>query len=158
MSFLPSLVLYNPLEALVIILICDLFTKRKFKLIDIVHCYVLGAINLMIQYISVFINDSALQLIYNIFVSLILTSIITYLYYNLAIKERINLIYAFYALGLQYISVSIAVYILNSIIPNAYTNVISVKYELITNLCLRIAQIIIIFTIYLIRRNKNVKT
>lgn len=66
MNLLLSLFILNPLEALVIILGCDLFSNRKFVIRnDIKHCYILGTINLIIQIILNHINASLLSLIVN---------------------------------------------------------------------------------------------
>lgn len=151
MSIVESLLLYNPLEALILILFCDIFTKRKFNKIDIVHCYILGGINLFVQSIKFLFSNLSIIFIYDILVNFIFMCIICYFYYNLFMMKpgnRIRFSLILIPQIFNYCTIFFIVYVFNYIFGNVYNLGFNSKfYELFANISLRIMQIIIIFII-----------
>lgn len=88
MSFIPSLVCYNFLEAFLLLLACYLFRNNKYKYVKfnlkkfVVSSYVLGFINLLIQYPMNMISNPILYMIYNILMINIVESIVLCVYAN----------------------------------------------------------------------------
>lgn len=149
MSFLPSLLLYNPLEALILILFCDVFTKRKFKKIDILHCLGLGVINFVFQYASMLMTDSRLVLIYDLLM-VVVTGFILLVYYKTLISKEIKLSHSVYAMIFSFTTIPIVCNLANIIIEDIYKLGFSNKYdELLINLTLRVLQFIVILIIKL---------
>lgn len=148
MSIVESLLLYNPLEALVLILFCDIFTKRKFKKTDIIHCYILGGINLFIQSIRYLFPDPLLMLVYDIIAVFVIGVFITYFYYFVFIGTKIRISRSFLAHIFNYTAMCFVAVIFNNIFNNVYTFQFSNKnYEFFTNISLRIFEIFIVLII-----------
>lgn len=60
MSFLPSLLLYNPLEAFIILLFCNVCSGTKTKTRIILDSYILGALNFVVQLIFILYKGKCL--------------------------------------------------------------------------------------------------
>lgn len=148
MSIVESLLLYNPLEALVLILFCDIFTKRKFKKTDIIHCYILGGLNLFVQSIRYLFSDPMFLLVYDVIVVFIFGFILLYFYYFLFIGVCIKLRVVLFSHIFNYITICFVMFLFNIIFNNVYNSGFSSKiYELLANLSLRILQVVCLFII-----------
>lgn len=148
MLFLESLFLYNVLEALVIILFCNLLNNSKFKIGDIKHCFILGAVNLAIQYINLLISNAIFQLLYNLGVMFILMPIISFLYFRFTIRKY-NILYCFLACVFIFITSVILTSIFNNIFGIVFINTfINKYYDFIFNIVLRVFEILLIYLLY----------
>lgn len=148
-----SFLILNPLEALVVIMGCDIFTNRKFNISkDIKHVYILGTINLIIQILINLFEVGILSLLLNILVPFIISSYITKVYYS---KCLCNIKYweAFITQALYMITTSIIIYIFEGFDSNIYTvNYINLNYEIIINILKTVFQIILIFILRGVKR------
>lgn len=151
MSIVESLLLYNPLEALILILFCDIFTKRNFKRIDIIHFYILGGINLFVQSIKFLFSNLSIIFIYDILVNFIFMCIICYFYYNLFMMKpgnRIRFSLILIPQIFNYCTICFVVYYFNSVFNEVYTFEFNSKfYEFLANITVRILQFLIILII-----------
>lgn len=147
MSFLPSLLLYNPLEAFIILLFCNVCSGTKTKTRIILDSYILGTLNFVVQYPNMFLENSMWQLIYNIFVMLILMPVILYLYSKKKYKYRA--VICFLSNMFVFATIAFLSWFMNTFIVTTLTNSFTNKtYELIFNLVLRILQLFLIFILY----------
>lgn len=86
MNILLSLLIYNPIEAYTIILLCDVITGNNTKIninaIEII--YLFGTINLFFQYIPNFVYGSIFYIVINLFIVFIVYPILVYnIYVNI---------------------------------------------------------------------------
>lgn len=147
MSFLESLFLYNVLETLIIILFCDVLSYIKFTLFDIKHCFALGSINLLLQYINLLILNPILQLIYNLILMFIISPIIIYLYFYNSHKYKIR--YILYSLIFIFITSTVLTVVFNNVFNTIFINIfINEYYEFIFNILLRVIQLLLIYLLY----------
>lgn len=147
MSIVESLLLYNPIEALVLILFCDIFTKRKFKKTDIIHCYILGGINLLIQSIKYLFSDTTTVFIYDIVSVFVIGSMVLYFYYFIIIGCNIKFKYIIMSHVVNYVFTCFIIFFLNYMFNEVYKfGFKSYEYEFLANILLRICEI----TIFLI--------
>lgn len=90
MNFILNLLIFNPLEAIILVLFINSLSKEKFKVKNLLHCFVLGAVNLLVQYLNIFIKNDIMIFVYDILVALILMPFILYAFviniYNKPIK------------------------------------------------------------------------
>lgn len=147
MSFLPSLLLYNPLEAFIILLFCNVCSGTKTKTRIILDSYILGTLNFVVQYPNMLLGNSMWQLIYNIFVMLILMPVILYLYSKKKYKHRavtcfLSNIFAFITSA----GICFAFNNMFECIPNGVF--LNGAYEMVANLVLRIVQLFLILILY----------
>lgn len=145
MSFLPSLLLYNPLEAFIILLFCNVCSGTKTKTRIILDSYILGTLNFVVQYPNMLLDGSLIQMVYNIFSVLILMSITVYICFHKKYNFKICIGSSVFIL----ISTTFLMWFVNSFIKiiliNKFYNGID---ELVFNLILRVLQIFLIFILY----------
>lgn len=147
MSFLPSLLLYNPLEAFIILLFCNVCSGTKTKTRIILDSYILGTLNFVVQYPNMLLENPMWQLIYNIFVMLILMPVILYLYSKKRYKHRA--VICFLSNIFVFATIAFLSWFMNTFIATTLTNSFANKaYELFFNLVLRILQLFLIFILY----------
>lgn len=130
MSFVYSLILYNPLETLMSILFCDALTKRKFNVNDWKAVYVLSTVNLLIQYLNIYISNTLFKLTYNIFVNLVVMTITLFVIYFVFFYKEIDhktnnlvLMYrnAFLSQAFNFTSICVVIAAYNYIFEHVYT-------------------------------------
>ena len=153
-----SFLILNPLEALVVIMGCDIFTNRKFNISkDIKHVYILGTINLIIQILINLFEVGILSLLLNILVPFIISPYITKIYYNRYIGN-IKYCNVFIVQAIYMVTTAITIYLFNFIFSNIYiTKYVNTLYDLATNLTKSFIQVLIIYTLRRIKM-KNIKT
>lgn len=150
MNILWSLILYNPLEALTLILFCDMISKRKFRFFDVLHCYILGTINLLFQISRMLFDNKIIILFLDLFVALVIMTITLNLYYNKQILsksecEKTTLKHSFCAIALNYVSIMISTFVLNSLFGKIYdSNYTTSYYEFISNIFIRLIFLLIV--------------
>lgn len=147
MSFLPSLLLYNPLEAFIILLFCNVCSGTKTKTRIILDSYILGTLNFVVQYPNMLLENSMWQLIYNIFVVLILMPIIVYLYcYNkFKFSYKICTAANLFILSTGMVVAWFSNTFITTVITNEFENGC---YEMIFNLVLRAFELLLILILY----------
>lgn len=158
MNILMSFLILNPLEALVVIMGCDIFTNRRFNILnDIKYVYGLSTINLIIQILLHWLKSDILGLLSNLVVPFIISPYITNVYYNKYLG-KIKYYNVFIVQSLYMITMSLTIGLFNIIFDEIYvTEYINIFYELIVNLSKSIIQILIIFIVRGIKMN-NFKT
>lgn len=164
MSFVMSALLYNPLEAMLLILFVkyignvNIPIDRKF----ICHCYLLGYGNLLTQYISKYF-PLGYGLIYNIFVSIVLMTILLYLYSHSIMKLKFRVKFCLLSCIFNFITICFGLYILdimNITEVMLYFNYDSICNEFINNIIIKILQFGLLLIIYygvLLYDKKNFK-
>ena len=149
MTFIPSLVLYNPLEMLIIIIGCDLITKNKTDLCKLLLIsYFGGVVNLLFQYIPNMLIGTSIHFVINNFVTFIFVPFLIYLVSKLySNKYTFFDVYIVYAINFA-ISMCIALFI-NKFIACAYFGYFENGfYELMTNLSVRFVEMILVIIIH----------
>lgn len=147
MSFLPSLLLYNPLEAFIILLFCNVCSGTKTKTRIILDSYILGTLNFIVQYPNMLLENPMWQLIYNIFVMLIVMPFISYIYSKNKFKYKF--IICWLANMFALITSAVIVCVVNTFVMPMLSNVfVNSVYELAVNLILRMFQAFLIFILY----------
>ena len=151
-----SFLILNPLEALVVIMGCDIFTNRKFNISkDIKHIYILGTINLIVQIFLHSFKSDILGLLLNIFVPFVISPYITKTYYNKYLGE-VKYLQVFVVQAFYMITMALIISLFNLIFDEIYiTEYINTVYDLSTNLTKSFIQVLIIF---ILRRIKNEKS
>lgn len=148
MLFLESLFLYNVLEVLIIILFCNLLSNDGFNINDIKHCFILGAINLAIQYVNLLISNAIFQLLYNLGVMFVLMPIISFLYFRFT-THKYNIQYCFLACVFIFITSVILTNIFNNVFGTVFIDTfINEYYDFIFNIILRVFEILLIYLLY----------
>jgi hypothetical protein len=141
----PSLLLYNPLEALLLIMFCDIFTKRKMTKLDLLHCLGLGAINLSIQYVTTLVNSPVSSLIADIVIALMM-SIILYGYYNIVMKCEVKFLLSGASMAFCFFTIPLGIPLGLAIMGNMldgvydYTGFSDTSFEFICNITIKTLQ------------------
>ena len=150
-----SFLILNPLEALVVIMGCDIFTNRKFNISkDIKHIYILGTINLIIQILINLFEIGILSLVLNILIPFIISPYVIKIYYN-KFLDNIKYWNVFIVQAIYMITTSIIVYLFEGFSSTIYTvNYINLNYEMGINICKTVLQIILIFILRSVKNGK----
>lgn len=160
-----SFLLYNPLEAMIIILPLWISNKDKINLnnkkilfkIFIKHCYVLGCLFLLIQLPLTYLKQTLFYIIYDSFICFILMLGILIFYNKILFKET-KIINCLMILLLYFISL---VFIIsnNQFYLNYINNANPFINELIINLYTRFIQfLLIIFGGFIMLKKNLIKT
>lgn len=154
MTFIPSLVLYNPLEMLIIIIGCDLITKNKTNLCKLLFIsYFGGAVNLFFQYIPNMLIGTPIHFVINNFVTFILVPFLMYLVgKSYSDKYTFFDVYIVYAINFS-ISMCIALFINEFIVTAYYGYFENGFYELVTNLSVRFVEMILVIIIHFLEEH-----
>lgn len=145
LNFWLSALIYNPLEAFILIYFCSIFSFIEIDKNIIKHCYILGFINLSIQYIDKFILDDKLSFIYNIFITLFLSEIILNLYIKKMLLNNIEFKTCIYSSVFNFITLYLSIISINSIkVITVFNTIRSFEYELFINLFIKIIQILLL--------------
>lgn len=144
MNFWLSALIYNPLEAFILIYFCSIFAEIKIDKNIIKHCYIFGFISLLIQYIGKFVENNTYAFIYNIFVALVASPILLYIYIKLIFFKKINFVICIYSAVFNFVTLYIALLIINSFKNITVFNVDrSFNHEFFVNLLIKIIQLFI---------------
>lgn len=149
MNIIMSLLIYNPIEALLLIMFCNIVTSRKFNKFDVLYLYVLGDINFAAQFIGILIRPVLLSMFYDIFATFVIYPISLYLFYNYIIckneNNRIKFSITLLALFLNFVVLSFTANTLNIFLNNGFNGVFNDIYnEFIYNLVARILYVILL--------------
>lgn len=154
MNFIPSLLLYNPLEAMEILLLVGIFSKYKYDKFELLfHSFLYGAINLIFQYSASILMGTFSYTVITCLNSYIVYPAVLYLYCNSISNIKINFKYSYIIrVGFNLFSLMLVI-ILNyfSILELFNPNMIILK-EFIVNMIIRLPQIIFVGIIYYRKR------
>lgn len=154
MNFLPSLFLYNPLEAVIIILAICYASNIKLKFSSLViNSYVLGFLNLIFQYAGEQLFGYAMYAFITMSIQHIVLPLMTYFYFNYVMKIKIGVTKVFVTRWLFSISVSFFITSADILgLLEIYVERFEFIQELIANLSVRVFQLILIGLLYLGKR------
>lgn len=146
MNFTLSLIIYNPLEAIVIILFLVSLSREKFKIKNLLSCFILGAVNLILQYPNKFIQNEVLVFIYDVFVALVLMSFTSYFAYLLTFKKSISMYKCFLASVFNFVTIYIGIYTVQLLgITDIFFNVEQpLISEFLTNFTIKVIQFVLL--------------
>lgn len=149
MNFWLSALIYNPLEAFILIYFCSIFTKIEIHKNIVKHCYLLGLVNLLIQYITFLLNNELLSFIYDLIVALVIMPLVLNTYIIVLYRKYIKFIVCIYSCIFNFITIFYFNCIMNNlnIILYNYNGYSSSIEELFVNICLRLIQSLFIFII-----------
>lgn len=146
LNFWLSALIYNPLEAFILIYFCSIFAEIKIDKNIIKHCYILGFINLLIQYCAKIINNDIYALIYNIFITLFLSEIILYVFINKFLMNKIKFKICVYSSIFNFITLYISIILINNIkVITLFNTVRSIEHEFFVNFFIKVFQIFFLF-------------
>lgn len=150
MSFYSSLFVYNPLEAFILFYFCYTLSGINLSIRIIKDCYILGSINLIFQYASMFINNSMISCIYDIFVSIFVMYFILLIYLNIVCKNKISRFTIFGSCIFNFISIFICIFIFNEHEFMNYNSLgcDNIQIETIFNCSLRLIQFFILYLFF----------
>ena len=111
MSFITNLIIFNPLEALLLILFVNIYQKNRVTQRDIPFIMLLSAVNLLVQSVNVFLRNEIAVFIYDVAVSLLFMPIILYFVYVYAFKKIPKVFECFMAGSFNFVTIFIALYL-----------------------------------------------
>lgn len=114
MNFILNLVIYNPLESLILISFVAFLNKEKFKIKNMFECFLLGAVNLFLQYPGQFIDNSVITLTYDVLINNVFLAITLYFAYYYIFNNSPKIYKCFYACIFNYTSLGIAIYLVDT--------------------------------------------
>ena len=156
MSFIPSMLIYNPLEALVIILLLSFVSNKRLGLGCIVfNSYLLGILNLICQFAIEGFYGTAIYSMLSTLLQFIVLPCLTYTYCSIIMKVKLE----FFKVFLVRVSVSSATLLfallLNKLcIVDVFNAYFSVYQEALLNLIVRIPQFIALGVAKLIKTKR----
>lgn len=146
MNYLLSLILLNPLEALVIILGCNIISGIKFDFKkDIKYVYLLSSINFIIQILLDLLSYNILSLFLNIAIPFLIAPLVIKMIYN----KYIGYIKYYQALIIQIFymtTMTLTIIIFNYIFDNKIytTQYINIIADIIVNISKTIFQLLLL--------------
>ena len=150
MNFYLSLLIYNPLEAFILIYFCSIFGNFKLNKNILKECYILGSINLAVQYMGRNIENDALMFLYDIFISIIVTPILLFIFIRL-FHNITDIKLCIFSAIFNFLTLFASLFLLNFIkgIDVIFTGFYSeILHEFLLNIYIKIFQI---FILYLLR-------
>jgi hypothetical protein len=157
MDAMLSLLIYNPLEAMVIIGLINVFNNIKMKKADFIKsAYILGVINFSIMGLS-FLIQGDFRIIVDLFVGIPL-GIVTYYYYKHYLNidtRKLSIVYTFMILMITAI---MGIFLFNMIFDNSYISsvgsetFVTLYQEFFANIAARINGFIVILLIMILKK------
>ena len=152
MNFYLNLIIFNPLEALLLILFVSLSEKDKINIKKLPYCFVLGCINLLLQETGNLINNNMYKVVYDVIVSIVFLSFTLQYVYGMLSNKPIRPSRYFYSCLFNYISLFISVIIIDYFtkleiwFPTS-ENLPSVYNMIVVDVLIKILQFIMLFII-----------
>jgi hypothetical protein len=136
-----KIILYHPLEAMIIIGLINVLSNIKMSKVDFIkNSYILGFINFLIMRIPTFFEpDTLIRMIADNLI-IILYGIVAYLFYKLYLKIRIRKFIVVKSFMIFFITTALGLFLFNLLFENAYSGnrdaltFSNYWYELIANL------------------------
>lgn len=145
MNVLLSLLIYNPLEAYTLILLCNVIAgnNTKFNTKNILVLYLFCAVNFLIQIVPYIFYDSVLYIVSNLFVAYVVTPLILRLVYVKFINKNLTIRQSFVALFIYCVFVIVIPMIMDAIFKT-HTSFYNDNnlHEMISNFIIFFVQII----------------
>lgn len=92
MNFIPSLLLYNPLEAMEILLLVGIFSKYKYDKFELLfHSFLYGAINLIFQYSASILMGTFSYAVITCLNNFVISSLTLFLYCKYIINIKMDI-------------------------------------------------------------------
>ena len=92
MNFIPSLLLYNPLEAMEILLLVGIFSKYKYDKFELLfHSFLYGAINLIFQYSASILMGTFSYTVITCLNNFVISSLTLFLYCKYIINIKMDI-------------------------------------------------------------------
>lgn len=163
MNFVPSLLIYNPLEAFIILYFFNNMTSNKINNKKIViNSYIVGSLILLFQFVIELLYGTFVYPVLSILGNIVILPCITYLYQRYVIQFGFNFITVYKYCIVYIFSNLLFLLIINRLkIVNMFVNNFMIYEEFILNLLIKIPQILILFGgIYLKRwylHERNIK-
>ena len=146
LNFWLSALIYNPLEAFILIYFCSIFTKIEINKSIIRYFYLLGFINLIFQYCAKIINNNLYAFIYNIFITLFLSEVILYIFINKILMYKIKFKICVYSSIFNFITLYISIILINNIkVVTLFNTTRSIEHEFFVNFFIKVFQIFLLF-------------
>lgn len=149
-NFTASLFLYNPLEAMILVLFLITINRDKFRFKHISFVMTLGTVNLLIQSIDKLICKDFFVFAYDTVVSLVFMPVTLYFTYFYMFNRSPRITRCFFACCFNFITIFIGLYLVEKldlyeiVYIGVYANLIS---ELHINLFIRTLQIVCLYFI-----------
>lgn len=151
MSIWLSLLLFNPLESVVLFWAAIGDSKEVFKKKNIKHFYILGTINFIFQYFTQeVINPSISTLFLEHFYGLFISGIFLYKYLNV-LNYNIKIQNALIASIFNSLTILLIVILFSNFFINIFIN-LNILQEIIVNTMVKIIQFLSLYIFF--RRNK----
>lgn len=149
-NFTASLFLYNPLEAMILVLFLITINRDKFRFKHISFVMTLGTVNLLIQSIDKLICKDFFVFAYDTVVSLVFMPVTLYFTYFYMFNRSPRITRCFFACCFNFITIFIGLYLVEKldlyeiVYIGVYANLIS---ELHINLFIKTLQIVCLYFI-----------
>lgn len=149
-NFTASLFLYNPLEAMILVLFLTTINRDKFRFKHISFVMTLGTVNLLIQSIDKLICKDFFVFAYDTVVSLVFMPVTLYFTYFYMFNRSPRITRCFFACCFNFITIFIGLYLVEKldlyeiVYIGVYANLIS---ELYINLFIKALQIVCLYFI-----------
>lgn len=155
MNFIPSLLLYNPLEAMEILLLVGIFSKYKYDKFELLfHSFLYGAINLIFQYSASILMGTFSYAVITCLNNFVISPIILYLYLVYIVKINIDFKYSIVCIIIYYIINIFMIIVFNSFdIIEVFVSDREIISELISNMLIRLPQMFVVIYINLRKRH-----
>jgi hypothetical protein len=153
MNFILSFLIYNPLEAMIIILLMLLVSKNNMKIDAIIlNSYILGTLNLVFQSMTELSYGTIIYPIIDVIVQFVILPVILCEYCNRIMNIRLRF-YKIYILRILCSFTTLIILLLFNrfSIVNIFANCIYVHQELFANLSIRIIQFAILRTVKIMK-------
>lgn len=160
MNLIPSLLIYNPLESLVIVLSLSFVSNICFKFKSIIiNSYIIGIINLLFQFIVELTYGMIVYSLLTLVLNFVIMPIFIYNYSVYFIGLRLKFSTVYFVLLCFHFSSIINILLLNGLsIIDVFIEEFIMSQELLMNMFVRIPQFLILGVINFIKRRfKNEK-
>lgn len=154
MNFIPSLLLYNPLEAMEILLLVGIFSKYKYDKFELLfHSFLYGAINLIFQYSASILMGTFSYAVITCLNNFVISPIILIMYCKFLINNQVSINDTFILKILFSIFGLLFVMGLNKIgILSLFVSDRVLFKEFVSNMIVRLPQLIVVGIIYYRKR------
>lgn len=147
MNIFLSLLIFNPLEAVVLFLAAIGDKSKVFRKENIKHFYILGTINFILQYLTWEIKPSLVGLFITHFYSIFISAFILKFYIITFLKINLKFITALFSMLYTIVTIMICVIIINLFISFG-TDADNIFEEIATNVLIKLFQFLLLYLFY----------
>lgn len=145
MNIFLSLLIFNPLEAIVLFWAAIGDKSKVFRKENIKHFYILGTINFYLQYFVENLPPSIINLFLTYFYSILIPAFILKIYFLKIMKINIKFLRCFFAMIFTAITILFGIIVVNNFFFNAGIEVTNIYIEIIVNLFIKFIQLLLLF-------------